>query len=154
MLRMIGNFIWFIFAGFWLGITWWILGVLMYIFIITIPWGKSAFMLGKFSFLPFGRTVVKRSDLSGEKDIGTGALGIIGNIIWFIFAGFWLAVANIVYGVLCCITIIGIPFGMQCFKLAGASLVPIGKTVVTNEVAVAAMKKNAEEKLEQLRSKD
>jgi uncharacterized membrane protein YccF (DUF307 family) len=154
MFKMIGNFIWFIFAGFWLGITWWILGALMYVFIITIPWGKAAFVLGQFSFLPFGRTLIKRSELTGEKDIGTGAMGIIGNIIWFIFAGFWLAFVNICYGVLCCITVIGIPFGLQCFKLAGASLMPIGKTVVKNEVADAAMKKNAEKELEQLSSKD
>ena len=154
MLRMIGNVIWFVFAGFWLGITWWVLGALMYIFIITIPWGRSAFVLGNFSFFPFGRTVVKRSELSGSQDVGTGALGVVGNIIWFIFAGIWLAMANIVYGVICFITIIGIPFGVQCFKLAGASLFPVGKTVVKNELAAAALKANAEEELKRLRSKD
>ena len=152
MLRMVGNFIWFILAGFWLGLTWWILGVLMFVFIVTIPWGKAAFVLGQFSFLPFGRTVIKRSELSGEKDIGTGALGLIGNVIWFLLAGVWLAIANIFYGVLCFITIIGIPFGVQCFKLAGASLFPIGKTVVTNAVAEAAIKANAEKVVEDARS--
>jgi uncharacterized membrane protein YccF (DUF307 family) len=150
-MRMIGNFIWFVIAGLWLGIAWYILGVLMYILIITIPWGKSAFMLGKFSFFPFGKTVIKRSDLSGKEDVGTGALGVIGNIIWFIFAGFGLAVVNVIYGVIWCITIIGIPFGIQCFKMAGASLIPIGKTVVTNEVATAALKANAEKAVEELR---
>lgn len=149
---MVGNFIWFILAGFWLGLTWWILGVLMFVFIVTIPWGKAAFVLGQFSFLPFGRTVIKRSELSGEKDIGTGALGLIGNVIWFLLAGVWLAIANIFYGVLCFITIIGIPFGVQCFKLAGASLFPIGKTVVTNAVAEAAIKANAEKVVEDARS--
>ena len=149
---MVGNFIWFIFAGFWLGLTWWILGVLMFVFIVTIPWGKAAFVLGQFSFLPFGRTVIKRSELSGEKDIGTGALGLIGNVIWFLLAGVWLAIVNIVYGVLCFVTIIGIPFGVQCFKLAGASLFPIGKTVVTNAVAEAAIKANAEKAVEDARS--
>ncbi|MEE2997687.1 MAG: YccF domain-containing protein [Pseudomonadota bacterium] len=152
MLRMVGNFIWFILAGFWLGLTWWILGVLMFVFIVTIPWGKAAFVLGQFSFLPFGRTVIKRSELSGEKDIGTGALGLIGNVIWFLLAGIWLAIVNIFYGVLCFITIIGIPFGVQCFKLAGASLFPIGKTVVTNAVAEAAIKANAEKVVEDARS--
>ena len=154
MLRTIGNFIWFIFGGIWLGLMWWILGVLMFICIITIPWGKAAFVLGQFSFFPFGRTIVKRSDLTGEKDIGTGALGVIGNIIWFILAGFWLAIANVVYGILCCITIIGIPFGLQCFKLASASLLPIGKKVVSNEVAFKMMEENASEKLKKMRSKD
>ena len=154
MLRAIGNFLWFILGGVWLGLAWWILGVLMFILIITIPWGKAAFMLGKFSFLPFGRTVVKRSTLSGEKDVGTGPWGLIGNIIWFLLAGIWLAISNVIYGVLCCITIIGIPFGIQCFKLAGASLAPIGKTVVTNELAEAAAKANAENALQSIRSED
>ena len=152
MLKSIGNFIWFIFAGLWLGLAWWILGALMYIFIITIPWGKSAFVLGKFSFLPFGRTLISRAELSGEKDIGTGALGMIGNIIWFLIAGIWLAIANIIYGLLCFVTIITIPFGVQCFKLAGASLVPIGKTVVPNEVAMAAIKANAKKTVADMRS--
>jgi uncharacterized membrane protein YccF (DUF307 family) len=151
-MRAIGNFIWFIFAGLWLGLSWWILGALMYIFIITIPWGKAAFVLGQFSFLPFGRTVISRSELTGEKDVGTGTMGLIGNILWFVLAGVWLAIANIIYGVACFVTIIGIPFGIQCFKLAGASLVPIGKTVVTNEVAAAAMKANAEKKLKDINS--
>lgn len=122
------------------------------LFIITIPWVITAFILGHFSFFPFGRTVIKRPALLGEKDIGTGALGVIGNIIWFVLAGFWLALSNVFYGVLCCITVIGIPFGMQCFKLAGASIAPIGKTVVSIEVADAARKRNAEEQIHRLRS--
>ena len=150
-MRMIGNFIWFIIAGLWLGIAWYILGALMFIFIITIPWGKAAFMLGTFSFFPFGKTVIKRSDLSGKDDVGTGTLGTIGNIIWFIFAGFWLALSNVFYGIIWCCPLIGIPFGLQCFKMAGASLMPIGKTVVSNEVAAAALKANAEKAVEQLR---
>ena len=152
MLRMIGNFIWFIFAGLWLGLSWWLLGALMYIFIITIPWGKAAFVIGQLSFLPFGRTVMKRTELSGKEDIGTGTLGMIGNIIWLLFAGIWLALANVIYGIVCCLTVIGIPFGLQCFKLAGASLVPIGKQVVTNEVAEAAMRANAEKTVEKIKS--
>ena len=152
MLRAIGNVIWFIFAGLWLGLAWWIVGVLMFICIITIPWGKAAFVLGQFSFLPFGRTLISRSELSGEEDIGTGALGVIGNIIWFLLAGIWLAIVNVIYGVMCFATIIGIPFGIQCFKLAGASLSPIGKTVVTNEVAMAAVKANAEKTVANMKS--
>ena len=155
MLSKIGNFIWFLLCGLWLGLVWWLLGAIMFIFIITIPWGKAAFMLGKFSFFPFGQTVISRKELKGgEKDIGTGVLGVIGNIIWFIIAGIWLAILNVVWGAVWCVTIIGIPFGMQCFKLAGASLVPIGKTVVKNELAVAAKKQNAEDQLTEMRSKD
>jgi len=152
MLRTAGNFIWFICAGFWLGIIWWITGALMYVFVITIPWGKAAFILGKFSFLPFGRELVNRSDITGTKDIGTGKLGLLGNIIWFICAGFWLACANVVVGFIWCCTIIGIPLGVQCFKLAGASLAPIGKTVISNEVAAELRKTNASKELERLQS--
>lgn len=107
-----------------------------------------------FPFFPFGKTVISRKELKGgEKDIGTGVLGVIGNIIWFIVAGIWLAILNIIWGAVWCVTIVGIPFGIQCFKLAGASLVPIGKTVVKNELAVAAKKQNAEEQLTKIRSK-
>lgn len=151
MLSRIGNFIWFIFIGLWLGLSWWLLGAIMFILVITIPWGKAAFVLGKFSFFPFGQTVISRKELKGgEKDIGTGILGVIGNIIWFILAGIWLAIANLTWGVVFCFTIIGIPFGLQGLKLAGASLFPIGKTVVNNELAAAVKKRNAEDYLTKL----
>ncbi len=67
MLKKIGNFIWFIFCGFWLGMSWWILGVVMFVLVITIPWGKAAFVLGRFSFFPFGKTLINRKELSGGK---------------------------------------------------------------------------------------
>lgn len=153
MLKAAGNFLWFILAGFWTGIGWWIAGVIMYVLIITIPWGRSAFVLGKFSFLPFGRTLINRSELTERKDVGTGKWGLVGNILWFLVAGLWLALYYIGTGIVLCITIIGIPFGIQCFKLAGASLAPIGKTVVSDEVAAEAKKRNAEKKLDEIRSK-
>ena len=90
-------------------------------------------------------------ELSGKEDIGTGALGLIGNIIWVIVAGIWLCIGHVISGILCFITIIGIPFGIQHFKISGASFAPIGKTVVTKEVAAAALKANAEAKVDDLR---
>jgi uncharacterized membrane protein YccF (DUF307 family) len=130
-MRSIGNFLWFIFGGFFMGLAWWFFGILAFITIIGIPWGKACFVIGQFTFLPFGREAVSRNVLNQKDDIGTGTLGFIGNVIWFIFAGAWLAIGHIVSALACFITIIGIPFGIQHLKLAGISLAPIGKTIVS-----------------------
>lgn len=113
-----------------MGLAWWLAGILCYISIIGIPWGKACFVIGQFTFWPFGKEAVSRKHNSGKDDIGTGTLGLIGNVFWLIFMGIWLAIGNIVAGVLCCITIIGIPFGIQHFILVPISLMPIGMTVV------------------------
>ena len=147
----IGNFLWFILGGLILGLCWWIVGVLAFISIVGIPWGKACFVIGQFAFFPFGKEAVNRKDLSQKGDVGTGALGLIGNIIWFIVAGVWLAIGHVISAVLCFITIIGIPFGVQHLKLAGIALAPIGKTIVVKEVAAAARKQDAEAKVTRLR---
>ena len=151
-MRAIGNFIWFICGGLLMGLSWWLVGLLAFISIIGIPWGKACFVIGNFTFFPFGKEAISRKELHNKDDIGTGALGLLGNIIWFICGGFWLAVGHVGAGLLCCITIIGIPFGIQHFKLAGISLAPIGMTIVSKEVAEAARKANAEETVKGLRS--
>ncbi|MCG8100011.1 MAG: YccF domain-containing protein, partial [Candidatus Thiodiazotropha taylori] len=115
------------------------------------PWAKSCFVIGKFCFFPFGKEMISRKELKNQDDIGTGGLGITGNIIWFLLAGIWLAISHFGYAILCFITIIGIPFGIQHLKLAGISLFPVGKTVVSKEVASAAKKANAEMKVNKLR---
>jgi uncharacterized membrane protein YccF (DUF307 family) len=120
-----------------MGLTWWLYGLLAFITIVGIPWGKACFVIGTFTFFPFGKVAISRKELNQKSDIGTGVLGAIGNVIWFIFAGIWLAIGHIASALLCFITIIGIPFGIQHLKLAGISLFPIGKTVVTKEVAEA-----------------
>lgn len=130
-MRAIGNLLWFIFGGFLMGLAWWLFGILAFVTIIGIPWGKACFVIGQFTFLPFGREAISRKDLNQKDDIGTGLLGLLGNIIWFIFAGAWLAIGHIVSALACFITIIGIPFGIQHLKLAGLALAPIGKTIVT-----------------------
>ena len=121
-----------------MGLAWWLAGIVAYITIIGIPWGKACFVMGQFSFFPFGKEAVSRRELHQADDIGTGALGTIGNIIWFIFAGVWLAIGHVACAIANFVTIIGIPFGIQHLKLAGIALAPIGKTVVTKEVAAAA----------------
>ena len=129
-MRSIGNFLWFIFGGFFMGLAWWFFGILAFITIIGIPWGKACFVIGQFTFLPFGREAVSRNVLNQKDDIGTGTLGFIGNVIWFIFAGVWLAIGHIGSALACFVTIIGIPFGIQHLKLALLTLAPIGKTIV------------------------
>jgi len=130
-MRSIGNFLWFIFGGFFMGLAWWFFGILAFITIIGIPWGKACFVIGQFTFLPFGREAVSRNVLNQKDDIGTGVLGFVGNVIWFIFAGVWLAIGHLISALACFVTIIGIPFGIQHLKLAVISLAPIGKTIVS-----------------------
>ena len=114
-----------------MGLAWWFFGLLAFITIIGIPWGKACFVIGQFTFLPFGREAVSRNVLNQKDDIGTGTLGFIGNVIWFIFAGVWLAIGHLGAALACFVTIIGIPFGIQHLKLAVISLAPIGKTIVS-----------------------
>lgn len=121
-----------------MGLAWWITGLIAILTIVGIPWGKACFVIGKFSFLPFGREAISRKELSGQDDIGTGLLGMIGNVLWFVFAGVWLAIGHILSALTCFITIIGIPFGIQHQKLAVIALAPIGQTIVTTEIAEAA----------------
>ena len=143
-MRSIGNFLWFILGGVFMGLGWWLVGVLAFITVVGIPWGKACFVIGQFTFFPFGKEAISRKELTQKEDIGTGGLGIIGNVIWFIVAGVWLAIGHVISAVLCFITILGIPFGIQHLKLAGIALAPIGKTIVSKEVADAARRANAE----------
>ncbi|BBB69575.1 hypothetical protein UNDYM_5322 [Undibacterium sp. YM2] len=129
-MSLLGNILWLILGGFVTGLAWWFAGLIAFISIIGIPWGRACFVIGQLSFMPFGKEVVNRADVSGQEDIGTGALGMIGNIIWFIFAGIWLALAHLMSALFCFVTIIGIPFGIQHLKLAAIAIAPIGKTVV------------------------
>lgn len=123
------NILWLILGGFWMGIGWYLAGILMAITIIGLPWTRACFVIGNLSFWPFGKEVVDRRHVSGE-DLGTGLLGLVGNIIWFVLAGVWLAIGHLLAAVANFITIIGIPFALQHLKLAALALAPIGKTVV------------------------
>ena len=126
----LGNILWFIFGGMWMGLAWWLAGLLCAVTIVDLPWAKACFVIGQFAFLPFGKEAVSRDSVTGEDDIGTGALGMVGNILWFVFAGVWLAIGHVVTALALFLTIIGIPFGVQHLKLAVLALAPIGKTIV------------------------
>jgi len=134
---VIGNILWFILGGVFMGLGWWLVGILAFISIIGIPWGKACFVIGEFAFFPFSKEAVSRKDLTRQGDIGTGSFGLIGNIIWFLVAGLWLAIGHVVSAVACFVTIIGIPFGIQHLKLALIALAPIGKTIVDKKLAAA-----------------
>lgn len=135
-----------------MGLAWWCIGAIAFLTIVGIPWGKACFVIGQFSFFPFGKEAVSRKELSQADDVGSGGFGLLGNIIWFLFAGFWLALGHVGSAILCFITIIGIPFGIQHLKLAGISLFPIGKTIVPIEVAEAARRANAESAVSAMRT--
>jgi uncharacterized membrane protein YccF (DUF307 family) len=121
-MRLILNVIWLILSGFVMALAWLLAGVLMCILIITIPFGIQAFKIAGFAFWPFGRVLVKRAD--------AGVPAAIGNVIWFVLAGWWLALAHLIYAVLFAITIIGLPLAAGHFKLIGISLMPFGREVV------------------------
>ena len=145
------NILWFVLGGLLSGLLWYLAGLVMAVTIIGLPWARACFMLGNFNFAPFGRDVISRKDLSGESDIGTGPLGAIGNVIWFVLFGWVLALLHLCWAVLLALTIIGIPFAIQHIKLAGAALFPIGKTVESNELVALARQESAADRLQSLR---
>lgn len=124
------NVLWIVFGGLEMAIGWLIASVILAITIIGIPWARAAFNIAFYTLLPFGQTAVPRDLYTGREDVGTGPLGVIGNIIWLILAGWWLALGHVVLAILFAITIIGLPFAWAHLKLAGLALWPIGKTIV------------------------
>jgi len=123
------NILWFILGGFATGLAWMVGAALLAITIVGLPWAAAAFRIGLFAFAPFGRHVVPRTFVTGQADLGTGCLGTVLNVVWFVFAGWYIALAHLVLGVAQAITLIGIPFAIQNFKLAIIALAPVGKTV-------------------------
>jgi uncharacterized membrane protein YccF (DUF307 family) len=124
------NILWVIFGGLFMGLWWFLYGIVAALTIVGIPWAKACFTIGWFIIWPFGREAVDRERITGEIDIGTGLLGTIGNIIWFVFAGVWLAIGHLILALAYFITIIGIPFGYQHIKFIRICMFPIGQTIV------------------------
>ena len=124
------NLLWIVFGGFWMAVGWAVAGVIMAITIVGLPWARAAFTIAAYTLLPFGQKAVARDVYFGHEDIGTGPLGLLGNIIWFVLAGWWLALGHLITALLLAITIVGIPFAWAHLKLAGLALWPIGKVIV------------------------
>jgi uncharacterized membrane protein YccF (DUF307 family) len=129
-LAVLLNILWMLFGGIWMAIGWLFAAAIMAITIIGIPWARAAFNIASYTLLPFGRKAVSRAEYLGADDIGTGPLGVIGNIIWLVLAGWWLALIHLGLAVFFAITIIGIPFAWAHLKLAGLALWPIGRMIV------------------------
>jgi uncharacterized membrane protein YccF (DUF307 family) len=125
--RLLLNILWFVLSGLWLAIGYAFAALICFILIITIPFGVAALRIGIFALWPFGRTVVRRPD--------AGAGSAIGNVLWFVLCGWWLALGHLITGVLLCITLIGIPLGLANFKLIPVSLTPFGRDIVSVEEA-------------------
>jgi uncharacterized membrane protein YccF (DUF307 family) len=124
------NILWLLSGGLWMAFGWMVAAVVMAITIIGLPWARAAFNIAAYTLLPFGQRAVRRDLLTGQSDIGTGPLGLIGNLIWLLLAGWWLALAHIVTALVLAVTIIGIPFAWAHVKLAGIALWPIGRVIV------------------------
>lgn len=127
------NVLWIVFGGFWMAIGWVVAAVLMAITIIGLPWARAAINIAWYTLLPFGQKAVSRAAYSGRDDIGTGPLGVLGNIVWLVLAGWWLALGHLITAVMLAVTIIGLPFAWAHLKLAALALWPVGKTIVPAE---------------------
>ena len=126
-MRLILNLIWLVLAGFWLALGYFLAAILCFILIITIPFGFAALRISGYALWPFGRTVVRRAD--------AGAGATIGNVLWVVLFGWWLALEHLITGIALCITIIGIPLGLANFKLIPISLTPLGREIVPSDAA-------------------
>lgn len=129
-LRLLLNIAWVIFGGVWMAAAWLVAGVVLAITVVGLPWARAAFNIALYTLLPFGRQVVPRDEYTGRGDLGTGPLGFLGNVIWFVLAGWWLAIGHLVVAAGLALTIIGLPFAWAHLKLAGIALWPVGKMVV------------------------
>jgi len=124
------NVLWLLIGGLYMAAAWVLAGVIMAITIVGLPWTRAAFNIAVYTLLPFGQKAVRRDVLTGRADLGTGLLGMIGNLIWLVLAGWWLALGHLVTAIVLALTIIGIPFAWAHLKLAGIALWPIGKAIV------------------------
>jgi uncharacterized membrane protein YccF (DUF307 family) len=129
--RTILNLLWLVFSGVWLAIGYAFAGAVMCALIVTIPFGIASFRLAAFVLWPFGRTVVRKPN--------AGAASTIGNALWFVLVGLWMALAHLMLGALLCLTIVGIPLGIGNFKLASVAIAPIGKEIVPTSDPRAAL---------------
>jgi uncharacterized membrane protein YccF (DUF307 family) len=122
-MRLILNVIWLVLAGFWLALEYVLAALLLAITIVGLPFAKQSLKLGAYALWPFGYTLIPAETRSVS-------LSALGNVLWLVLAGWWLALAHLIHGALLCLTIIGIPLGIGSFKMAGAALVPFGKQIV------------------------
>ncbi|OLR89868.1 YccF domain-containing protein [Actinokineospora bangkokensis] len=129
-MRLILNIVWLVLSGFWMAVGYVIAGIICCVLVVTIPFGLASFRIANYALWPFGRTIETRRD--------AGAASVVGNVIWVVFAGLWLAIGHVITGALLCVTIIGIPLGIANFKLVPISLMPLGSVIVPTDRYVPA----------------
>lgn len=132
-LSLLLNVLWIVFGGLWMAVGWIIAAIVMAITIIGLPWARAALNIALYTLLPFGQKAVSRAEYYGSEDLGTGPIGVLGNIVWLVLAGWWLALGHLITAILLAVTIVGIPFAWAHLKLAGVALWPIGKIIVPTE---------------------
>lgn len=125
-MNLVLNILWFVLGGFIAGTLWMVAGLLLLVTVVGAPWAFAAFRIGRFSYAPFGLQAIPRM----RDDLGTGCLGLGLNVIWLVLGGWYLAIQHILIGAGLCLTVIGIPFGLQHLKLAIISLAPVGTEIV------------------------
>jgi uncharacterized membrane protein YccF (DUF307 family) len=122
-MRIVLNVIWFVFAGFWMAVGYALAALIAFILIITIPFGIASLRIAIYALWPFGKTVVRRDD--------AGVASGIGNVVWVLLFGWWLALGHLITGVALCLTIIGIPLGLANFKMIPVAFLPLGREIVS-----------------------
>jgi uncharacterized membrane protein YccF (DUF307 family) len=130
VIDLILNVLWIVFGGFIMAALWLLAALVMVITIVGIPWARAALNIARYTLLPFGYEAMPRQWVTGHEDIGTGPLGVIGNVIWLVLAGWWLALGHLAMAIVWAATIIGLPFAWAHLKLALLALWPIGQTIV------------------------
>src|SRR5258708_15893724 len=119
------NILWIVLGGLWMAAGWVIAGIIMAITIIGLPWAKAAFNIAAYTLLPFGQKAIRRDLLTGQADIGTGPFGLIGNLIWLLLAGWWLALGHVITAVALAVTLLATPFSLAHPNLPRPSARPI-----------------------------
>lgn len=130
LLYLLLNILWIVTGGIWMALGWLLAAVIMAITIIGLPWARAAFNIAGYTLLPFGQVALRRDEVLGRSDPGTGPAGLVGNIIWLVLAGWWLALGHVATAIALALTVIGIPFAWAHLKLALLSLWPIGRIIV------------------------
>ena len=128
-MALILNVLWLLLGGFMSALGWWTAALVFALTIVGLPWAAAAFRLGLYSLWPFGTEAVDRAVVDAH-GFGVRAFNPLLNLVWFLLAGWWLALGHLAWAFLCAITIIGLPFAYAHIKLAGAALFPVGKTIV------------------------
>lgn len=130
MIRLLLNILWFICGGFISGCLWLLGGALLALTVVGLPYTGAAWRIAGFAFWPFGKEMVPRELVTGREDLGTGGLGCVLNVIWFLLGGWYIALSHLIAAAAEAVTIIGIPFAIKDLQLAVAAIAPIGRTVV------------------------